>query len=126
MLPSEKARQRELQAHLIRTVLSVQHDVAPELLDLISGESAEAIDRSAELAKQKSAQIVQRAMQGQVRPHDADDPGPGFAAHVREGISDQGVPDVSNWTLDEYAQHRDQLIRRRTGEGVGIFGALGS
>jgi hypothetical protein len=118
--------QHALQQHLVRAVIAAQNDVAPELLDYIHGSTPAEIDASVEQAKRASAALVQRAMQGQVRPHDADDPGPGFAANVGEGISDQGVPDVSNWTLDEYAKHRDSLIRRRTGEGVGIFGALGS
>ena len=128
MNTAEQARQAELRRYAVQQAIVHQNDIAPELLDYATaGESREAIDASIERAKQKSAQLVQRALQGQIRPSDQDDPGPGFTANVREGIGNQQpltADAVAGLSMDDYAKLRAQLGIGQS-KGVGILGPIG-
>ena len=105
------ATQRELQAHLVRSVLAAQQNCAPELLDLIGGSTIQQIDESVARVRATTAQILNRARQAQIRPSDQDDPGPGFQAFVREGLGDQGAPDPASMSMSEWAEYRKRFIR---------------
>ena len=107
MNTSEQANVRRLQGILAQKVAAAAGEIAPELFDYIGGDSEEAIDRSIELAKQKSAQLVQRAMQQQARPSDVD---PTWAAGNREGFGDQQLADqVAAMSMQEYGRQRQNL-----------------
>ena len=104
---------RQLQSYLVQQVLQHQDEIAPEILsDYVGGDSKTAIDASIQKAKQASAALVQRARQGQIRPHDQDDPGPSFVAHVREGTmaDDQALAaQVASWDMATYSRERGRL-----------------
>jgi hypothetical protein len=104
---AEQAKARQLQGYLARRVAAAADDIAPQLLDYISGSSEEEIDAAIETAKAKSAALVARARQGQVLP--TDNPA---VVNVREGFGEQPVPtadEISSWSLDQYARRRGEL-----------------
>jgi hypothetical protein len=48
----------------------------------------------------------------------------GARAEQLQGYGDGQIPDVSGLSLEEYGKVRGQLIRRSSGDGVGIFGPI--
>jgi hypothetical protein len=108
MLPTEQAQAqaRRLQGYLARQVAAAADSIAPQLLDYIGGDSEEAIDASIEVAKAKIAEILAGIRQTRARPPAVD---PAFTANVREGISDNGVPDdIRGMPMAEYAKLRQR------------------
>jgi hypothetical protein len=47
-----------------------------------------------------------------------------FEVNQAEGIGDQ-VPDVASMSMADYGKARQRLIRRSSGDGVGLFGPVG-
>jgi hypothetical protein len=94
---------RQLQAYAIEQALAHQAEIAPELMEYVGGDSKSAIDASIQKAKAASTALVNRARAEMAQPP------VGFTEAVREGIGDQEIPDVSEWSMAEYARHRSSL-----------------
>jgi hypothetical protein len=117
---------RQLQSYAVEQALAHQSEIAPELMDYVGGDSKTAIDASIAKAKAASSALVQRALQGQIRPHDTDDPAyvAAAAANAREGFGGQQVPDVGSMTMQEFAEYR-RVAGIGQNNGGGIFGPVG-
>jgi hypothetical protein len=104
----------------VRTAIAYQDVVAPELLDTITGPDEASIIAAAERAKATSQRLVQRVLQEQVRPSDID---PAWQFNQAQGYGDQGVPDVSGMSMEEFAAARAQLGLERP-KDQGIFAGV--
>jgi hypothetical protein len=101
MNTAEQARVRAVTAYAVSQALAHQNDIAPELMDTLTGLDEAEVDASVLKAQRASAAIVARF---QAQPDVAQ-------VNVREGYGDpdRQIPDVSNWSMAEYARNRGRL-----------------
>jgi len=116
MLTERQTQERRLQSYLTRKLSEAGDEIAPEIRDLVCGNSQDEIEAAINLAKTKTAQILAGIRQAQARPDDVD---PAWAANVREGISD--LPDVGHMSMSEYARYRQAAGIGRAASGRGIL-----
>ncbi|MFE6745962.1 hypothetical protein ACFVGM_08935 [Kitasatospora purpeofusca] len=108
----------QLKAYTQERVNAEREHIAPELLDLISGNNPEEVDASVELLKAKTAQIVEnmRAAQEQQQPRipqrgvsptglSATGPGAGEG-----GVRQLTAKDIKDMSMAEYQKYRVQLL----------------
>lgn len=124
------AKEREFQAlssYAQQQVAAHQDQIAPELLDYVSGNSKEEIDASIARAVEKTAAIlagIQRGQQAQRAAMPGVSTGGFTPAGPLEGAGQpQGFTEeqLKNMSAAEYAKVRSQLINSG-GQGVGLFG----
>jgi hypothetical protein len=113
---------RELMDYRNRRMVEEQGNIIPDLIDLVSGNSPEEIERSIATLKEKTAAIV-----GSVQSTLAQQQGASLGTRVTdpsgfpEMITEQGtvnLSDIKNMNMDEYAKNRERLlgaVSRRTG-----------
>lgn len=108
-----------LRAYVQERVGAERANIAPELIDLVSGNSAEEIDQSIELMKAKTTAILDglRAAQEQaaqqlpiprgVSPTGLSATGPGQGD---AGVRQLSAQDIKNMSMAEYMKYREQLL----------------
>lgn len=106
MLSEKQAAERRLQAYLIRRVHECRDEIAPELMEYVTGNSEAEIEATITLAKEATQQILARIRQVQARPDDADMVR--FQADVQGGFGND-EPDVQSMSMAEYARERARL-----------------
>lgn len=102
----------------VRTELIAQSadDIAPELVDLVHGNTEDELRQSVELMKQKSAAIVAQIQQTQVaarasmRGTAPTGYGVGPAADTDAGYRQFSAGDIKSMPMSEYAKYRNQLL----------------
>lgn len=124
----EKERQlAEVQRYRSVRIEEERNNIIPELIDLVSGDTAEQIDASIASLVERSSRIISSAQQAaQVARRDMS------GARVTsppagplEDYSDSRTmtPDqLRDMTMEEYAQYRSTLLGRGEGQGSGLFG----
>lgn len=123
---AERQREREiaqreieynrLRAYIQEKVTTERDNIAPELLDLVTGNTQEEVDASINLLKDKTAAILanvqsaQQARRSQMR-------GVGTGGYTTQGPMDNesgtrnlSAADIKNMSMQEYAKYRDQLL----------------
>ncbi len=125
------AKEQEMAQLAIYTrdrVAAEQDNIAPELIDLIGGNTKEEVDASVEVMKAKTAAIVEGMRQAAVAQR-AGMPGvasSGGATAITPGLDtgqQQLTPeDIKGMSMPEYAALRQKLNLAQAGSGRGIFG----
>lgn len=132
----KEAEFNRLRGYAQEKVAAARDEIAPELLDLVSGNSQEEIDASIELLKAKTTAILENVQQGQqqirstmrgVQPTGFTGLGP---MDNESGLRHLSANDIKNMSMTEYQRYRAQLIGekaarndpRRSDTGVGLFG----
>lgn len=125
-MQTEREREREtlakesefnrLRAYAQERVGAERDNIAPELLDLVSGNSQEEIDASVEMMKAKTAQILQSVQQAQVAAR-SQMRGVSATGFTSQGPADNAggelqlsVEDIKNMPMATYAKYREQLL----------------
>lgn len=117
----EKERSlRDLETYRQRRMHEEQEAIIPELLDLVSGNSAEEIEASVEILRQRSAAIlssVQQATQPRAvkgAPVTAPPVGPMETQTEYQTLT---ADDIRNMSMDQYVKMRDRLLNSRPSKG---------
>lgn len=104
----------ELLAYRGQAMAAASDDIAPELIDLVTGNSPQEIDASVELLKGKTQQILeaaQAAMAGASPPRPVAPTGrPNTDPFGGDATKTYSVDDLKNMPLNEYAAIRTQLL----------------
>lgn len=125
-MQSDREREREtlakeaefnrLRAYVQERVSAERDSIAPELVDLVSGNTQEEIDASIETMKAKTGQILQNVQQAQVTAR-SQMRGVSTTGFTSQGPTDGdggyrnlSVQDIKNMSMAEYAKYRDQLL----------------
>lgn len=117
-----------LAAYAQQRVAEAKDEIAPQLLDFITGNSKEEIDASIERAKAKSAEIAaaiqenlvqQRAAQRGVSPTGYAPVGP---MEMGDQTRQYSPEDIANMSLEEYAKFRQQAGIGGQSSSRGLFG----
>lgn len=114
----DKERQfNELRAYTQAKVDEAREAIAPELLDLVTGNTREEIDASIEMLTAKSTAIVEAISGAQAQARQASLRGVNPTGRPNIGPMDadpaqrQLTPkDISEMSMQEYATHRQQLL----------------
>ena len=125
----EKEREfTALQMYIRDAVAAEQDNIAPELLDFITGNTREEVDASIARVKEKTAAIVEGMRQAQ-QAQRAGMPGvspSGGATAITPGLDtgqQQLSPDdIKGMSMEEFAKLRSQYGIAGAGQGRGIFG----
>lgn len=125
-------REREhaaLAAYTANKVADAKDHIAPQFLDFIGGNTREEIDRAIEVAKTKTAEIInefqnaqvtQRAQQRGVAPTGYAPVGP---LEVEGGQRQYTAEDIRSMNAQQYAEFRQKVgIGQGSGQGRGLFG----
>lgn len=106
------------------------NEIAPELVDFVSGNTQEEIDASLEFVKAKSAEIAENIRNAAIAQRAAM-PGVSTAGYSTSGPMDS-TPGTKTFTADElknmsmadYQRYRDQLLpaARSAQQGRGLYG----
>lgn len=106
----------ELRAYVQEKVNAERDSIAPELLDLVSGNSQEEVDASVALLKAKTSQILESVQQAQVQTR-SQMRGVSTAGFTGNGPTDNdsgtrqlSAEDIRKMPMQEYAKYRNQLI----------------
>lgn len=104
----------ELMGYRTQRMNEAADDIAPELLDLVTGNSREEIDASVALLTDRTAQIVESAraaQQGMTPPRPVSPTGrPNTDPFGGDATKTYSVEDLKNMSLADYAAIRTQLI----------------
>lgn len=104
----------ELMAYRGQAMSAASDDIAPELIDLVTGNTREEVDASVELLKGKTQQILeaaQAAMAGNAPPRPVSPTGrPNTDPFGGDATKTYSVDDLKNMPLNEYAAIRTQLL----------------
>jgi hypothetical protein len=104
----------ELMAYRQQRVAESADDIAPELIDLVTGNTREEVDASVELLKGKTQQLVEAmvaAQQGAAPPRPVAPTGrPNTDPFGGDAQKTYTVDDLKNMPLNEYAAIRTQLL----------------
>jgi len=115
LLEKERAL-RDLEAYRQRKIHESSEEIIPELIDLIAGNSAEEIDASVEILRQRSAAIInsiQQATQAsRVKGAAVTSPSVGPMETQME-YQTLNADDIRNMTMDQYVKMRDRLLNSR-------------
>jgi hypothetical protein len=109
---AEYARVAEYRA---RRMAEESNEIAPQLLDYISGSSEEEIEHSIQTAKAKTAQILEEVAQAQLgQRRQTSPPVSGIPPVDMLGGQEQqrslSAEDIRNMDMSEYQQYRSQLL----------------
>jgi hypothetical protein len=132
----KEAEYNRLKAYAQERVSASRDEIAPELLDLVNGNTQEEIDASIETLKAKTQAILDGVRQGQeqtrsqmrgVQPTGFTGMGP---LDNESGQRNLSADQIKNMSMAEYERYRAQLIGekaarndpRRSNTGVGLFG----
>lgn len=113
---AKEAQYNELRAYIQERVGAEREAIAPELLDLVSGNTPEEVDASVELLKAKTSQILESVQQAQVQTR-SQMRGVSTAGFTGQGPTDNesgsrqlSAQDIKGMSMQEYAKYRDQLL----------------
>lgn len=137
-LQAEREREREqlakeaefnnLRAYIQEQVRVNSDDIAPQLLDLVTGNSVEEVNESIETMKAKTAEILDSVRAAQVQQRSqmrgvSATSIPGAALDDAAGSRNLTAQDIKNMSMSEYAKYRKQLIgaTNSTGNNRGLF-----
>lgn len=124
-------KEREFQAlqiYIRDQVTAHTNDIAPELIDLIDGNTKEQVDASVARMVEKTALIVQ-GMRQAAQAHRAAMPGvspgggtAGIVPGLDTGQQQLGAEDIKGMSMAEFAKLRQTTGLANRGQGQGIFG----
>lgn len=137
---SERERQEErvlldkekqylaLRDYTQRRVAEVQDTIAPELLDLISGDTPETVEASIATLQAKSAAILkavqdaQNAARAQVRGVSSAGYGTTGPLENEPGTKQFTLDDLKNMSMAEYSKYRQGLLGASSKGNTGMYG----
>lgn len=105
-----------LRAYIQERVGAERDNIAPELVDMVTGNTREEVDRSIELMKSKteailqSVQQAQQAARSQMRGVSATGYTATGPADSDAGTRQLSVEDIKNMPMSEFARYRSQLL----------------
>ena len=107
---------RDLETYRQRRIHESSEEIIPELIDLVAGNSAEEIDASVEILRQRSAAIInsiQQATQAsRVKGAAVTSPSVG-PMETQTEYQTLNADDIRNMTMDQYVKMRDRLLNSR-------------
>lgn len=127
LLEREKAF-AELQNYRSQRLDQERENIIPELVDLISGNTAEEIEQSIAGLKDRSSRILENVQQAtQAARRDMTGTRvttpPAGPMDIETGTRQFTAADISNMSLNEYAKYRDSLLSKEArGVSSGLFG----
>ncbi|MEV5264813.1 hypothetical protein [Streptomyces werraensis] len=113
---AKEAEYNALRAYIQERIGAERDSIAPELVDLVSGNSREEVDASIEMLKAKTDQIFQSvtAAQQQARSQMRGVSTAGYTgtgpADGDAGARQLSVDDIKNMPMSEFAKYRRQLL----------------
>lgn len=118
---------QELQAYRTQRVEAERDNIMPELIDLVTGSTAEEIESSIHSLKDRTARILesaQQAMSSARRDMAGTRTTIPAAGPLDTNTERQFSPeDIKNMSLSEYQKYRDRLLgSSASGRGSGLFG----
>lgn len=138
-IQAEREREREalakeaefnrLRAYTQERLAAERNNIAPELIDLVSGNSQEEIDASIDVLKNKTSAILESVQQAQTSNR-AQMRGVSTAGFTSQGPTDNdsgyrqlSAADIKNMSMAEYAKYREQLLGAASDSyrGRGLF-----
>lgn len=118
----------QLQNYTQRRIAEEQDNIAPELLDFVTGNSQEEIEASIERVKAKTEAIVANMKQAGIRQR-ATMPGVAPAAGTngvtpldQQGERQLSAEDIAGMDMSQFAELRQKIGMNGLGSGRGIFG----
>jgi ElaB/YqjD/DUF883 family membrane-anchored ribosome-binding protein len=122
----ERERQyAELTAYRNRRLAEEQDNIMPELVDLISGNSADEIEQSITGLRERSAKILesaQQAMQNARRDMKGTSTTLPPTMENNSGQQQFTADQIAAMSVTEYAKYRDRLFPGANNQNKGIFG----
>jgi len=122
----ERERQyAELTAYRNRRLAEEQDNIMPELVDLISGNSADEIEQSITGLRERSAKILesaQQAMQSARRDMKGTSTTLPPTMENNSGQQQFTADQIAAMSVTEYAKYRDRLFPGASNQNKGIFG----
>lgn len=113
---AKEAEYNALRAYVQERVGAERNNIAPELVDLVQGNSQEEIDASIELLKAKTNQLVESMQQAQQTAR-SQMRGVSATGYTGNGPTDQdagnrqlSADDIKNMPMSEFAKYRSQLL----------------
>ncbi|MFF8283332.1 hypothetical protein ACF06W_11485 [Streptomyces albus] len=118
-----------LRAYIQEKAAAERDNIAPELIDLISGDTPDEVDASISMLKDKTAQILQSVQSAQetarsqmrgVAPTGYTSNGP---TDGDGGYQQLSADDIKNMSMTEFAKYRTQLLgaAAKQGNNRGLF-----
>ena len=122
----ERERQyAELTAYRNRRLAEEQDNIMPELVDLISGNSADEIENSITGLRERSAKILESAQQAmQTARRDMKGTSTTLPPTMENNSGQQQftADQIAAMSVTEYAKHRDRLFPGANNQNKGLFG----
>jgi DNA repair exonuclease SbcCD ATPase subunit len=122
----ERERQyAELTAYRNRRLAEEQDNIMPELVDLISGNSAEEIEQSITGLRERSSKILESAQQAmQTARRDMKGTSTTLPPTMENNSAQQQftADQIAAMSVTEYAKYRDRLFPGANNQNKGIFG----
>ena len=122
----ERERQyAELTAYRNRRLAEEQDNIMPELVDLISGNSADEIENSITGLRERSSKILesaQQAMQSSRRDMKGTSTTLPPTMENNSGQQQFSAEQIAAMSVTEYAKHRDRLFPGANNQNKGLFG----
>jgi hypothetical protein len=118
-----------LRAYTQERLAAERNNIAPELIDLVTGNSQEEIDASIGVLKNKTLAILESVQQAQTANR-AQMRGVSTAGYTMQGPTDNdsgfrqlSADDIKNMSMSEYAKYREQLLGAASDSyrGRGLF-----
>ncbi|MFH9731863.1 hypothetical protein [Streptomyces sp. NPDC017260] len=113
---AKEAEFNRLRAYIQERINSESDSIAPELRDLVTGNTPEEVDQSIEMLKSKTDQIFQ-SMQTAQQAARSQMRGVSSTGYTGNGPTDQdggarqlSVEDIKNMPMSEFARYRSQLL----------------
>lgn len=113
---AKEAEYNALRAYIQERVNAERNTIAPELVDLVSGNTREEVDASIELLRAKTDQLFQsmQAAQQQARSQMRGVSTTGYTGNGPmdgdSGARQLSVDDIKNMPMSEFAKYRSQLL----------------
>lgn len=113
---AKEAEFNRLRAYIQERINSESNSIAPELRDLVTGNTPEEVDQSIEMLKAKTDQIFQSVQSAQQQAR-SQMRGVAATGYTANGPTDQdagarqlSVEDIQNMPMSEFAKYRSQLL----------------
>lgn len=112
---AKEAEYNSLRAYTQEQVRLAADDIAPQLLDLVTGDSQEEVDASIEKMKAKTAAILSEVQEAQTQIRSqmrgvSTTSIPGAAPDNGTGTRTLTAKDIQNMSMPEYKKYRSQLL----------------
>lgn len=126
---AKEAEFNALRAYIQERVNVERSNIAPELVDLVTGNNREEVDASIEMLKAKTDQIFQSVQSAQQQAR-SQMRGVSATGYTGNGPTDQdggsrqlSVDDIKNMPMSEFAKYRSQLLGAAAGNSSnrGLF-----